>query len=101
MNNVLNVVKGGSTVPLKFKLFAGTTELTDINYIKSFTYASITCQLGTPTDEIETLATGGTVLRYTDGQFIYNWKTPKTPGCFRITMTTIDSSTLVAYFKVK
>ena len=28
MNGVWNTVKGGSTVPLKFELFAGTTELT-------------------------------------------------------------------------
>ena len=29
MNGVVNTVKGGSTVPLKFEVFAGTTELTD------------------------------------------------------------------------
>ncbi len=29
VNGVLNTVKGGSTVPLKFEVFAGSTELTD------------------------------------------------------------------------
>jgi hypothetical protein len=37
-----------------------------------------------------------------DGQFIYNWKTPNFAGkCYRVTMTTIDGSSLVAYFKLK
>ena len=43
MNDVYNIVKGGSTVPLKFEIFAGSTELTDIAYIKSLTYAQTAC----------------------------------------------------------
>jgi hypothetical protein len=56
-----------------------------------------------PTDEIETLATGGTSLRYdtTVGQFLYNWKTPKRTGCLRLTLTTQDDSSLVAYFRLR
>ena len=104
MNGVYNVVKNGSTVPLKFEIFAGSTELTDIAYVKSLTYALTACSTTATTDEIETTATGGTVLRYdaTSGQFIFNWKTPNTAGkCYRVTMTTQDGSTLVAYFKLK
>lgn len=102
MNGVYNIVKGGSTVPLKFEIFAGSTELTDIAYIKSLTYAPASCTTSAAMDEIETIATGGTSLRYADGQFIYNWKTPKTAGqCYRVTMTTIDGSSLMAYFKLK
>jgi hypothetical protein len=101
MDEVINVVKGGSTVPLKFKIFAGTTELTDISYISTFTYNSAYCTGGTVEDNIETLATGNTILRYTDGQFIFNWKTPKTTGCYRVTLTTLDGSTLVALFRLK
>lgn len=102
MNGVYNTVKGGSTVPLKFEIFAGSTELTDIAYIKSLTYAQTSCDTNAPTDEVETTATGDTSLRYADGQFIYNWKTPKSAGmCYRVTMTTIDGSTLMAYFKLK
>ena len=29
MNGVVNTVKGGSTVPLKFEIFAGSEELSD------------------------------------------------------------------------
>lgn len=102
MNGVYNVVKGGSTVPLKFEIFDGSTELTDIAYIKSLTYAQTSCDTNATTDEVETTATGNTSLRYADGQFIYNWKTPNTAGkCYRVTMTTVDGSLLEAYFKFK
>jgi len=104
MNGVYNIVKGGSTVPLKFEVFDGSIELTDVASIKSLTYAQTTCYANAITDEIETTATGDTSLRYdlTAGQFIYNWKTPKTAGiCYRVKMTTSDDSSLVAYFKLK
>jgi hypothetical protein len=102
MGNVLNVVKNGSTVPLKFRILAGSTELTDIADVKSLKYGQIACDSSAPNDDIETVATGGTVLRYDGGQFIYNWKTPSLPGkCVSVTMTTQDGSTLNAYFKLK
>ena len=102
MNGVYNLVKGGSTVPLKFEIFAGSTELTDIFDIKSLTYTETACDLNAVTDEIELTATGSTSLRYEGGQFIYNWKTPTTAGkCYRVTMMTMDGSSLVAYFKTK
>lgn len=104
MNGVYNTVKNGSTVPLKFELFAGSTELTDVSKINQLTYAQTSCDATAVTDDIETVATGGTVLRYdaTGGQFIYNWKTPSTAGkCYRVTMAAQDGSSLVAYFKLK
>jgi hypothetical protein len=64
----------------------------------------MSCDATATTDDIETVATGGTVLRYDTvaGQFVYNWKTPTTAGkCYRVTMTTQDGSSLVAYFKLK
>ncbi len=102
MNGTYNIVKSGSTIPLKFEIFADSTELIDITYIKSLTYVQTSCDVNATTDEIETIATGNTSLRYADGQFIYNWKTPNTAGrCYRVTMTTIDGSSLAAYFKLK
>jgi hypothetical protein len=101
MNGIYNIVKGGSTVSFKFEVFVGSTELTDIANIRSFTYAPTSCDANAKTDEIETTVSGGTSLHYADGQFIYNWKTPKTTGCYRVTLTTIDGSSLVAYFKFK
>lgn len=103
MNGVFNVVKGGSTVPLKFRIFAGSTELTDPSHVDYLKYGSVACDAGAPNDAIETLSSGETSLRYdwTSGQFVYNWKTPKTTGCFSVTVKTDDGSTLVAYFKLK
>jgi hypothetical protein len=102
MNGVYNSVKGGQTVPLKFELFAGPTELTATSDIKSLTYTKVTCTSSAPIDAIEeTVATGGTSLRYdsTGGQFIYNWKTPTGAACYKVTLTAQDGSTLIAYFK--
>jgi len=104
MNGVYNLVKNGSTVPLKFEIFSGSTELTDTTAVKSLTYAQVVCGANAITDEIEVVSTGGTSLRYdaASGLFIFNWKTPKTAGaCYRVTMTTMDGSSLVAYFKLK
>jgi hypothetical protein len=106
---VWNTVKNGSTVPLKFRLFAGPTELTDILDVKSITSAPVACSAGTE-DAIETVAaqTGGSTLRYdtTAGQFIFNWKTPSGSAvvgkCYRVTMTAQDLTTkIIAYFKLK
>jgi len=97
-----NLVKGGATVPLKFEVFAGSTELTDTSIIKTFTQ-KVSCTAG-PGDAIETYSTGETTLRYdvTGGQFIFNWKTPKAPGaCYRVTMTTLDGSFITADFTLK
>jgi hypothetical protein len=104
MNGVYNAVKGGSTVPLKFELFKGTTELTDTANVKSLQSTKVTCASGATIDDIETVATGGTSLRYdsTGGQYIYNWKTPTGAGsCYKVTITANDGSSLSAYFKMK
>jgi hypothetical protein len=99
---IINDVKAGSTVPLKFEVFAGSTELTDTNVVKTFTQ-KIQCAAGVG-DAIEEYATGSTSLRYdtTSGQFIFNWKTLKAPGsCYRVTMTTQDGSSIYADFRLK
>ena len=102
MGGVINKVKGGSTVPLKFEVFAGSTELTDVSAVKSFGAATINCSTTAVTDTIELVTTGGTSLRYdtTGGQFVQNWKTPTAQGCYEVTMTTQDGSKLTAKFQV-
>jgi len=103
LNGVFNTVKGGSTVPAKFEVFAGSTELTDPSLMK-FSAAKIQCTLGGSEDAIETVATGSTSLRYdaTAGQFVYNWKTPTGAGtCYKLTMTAKDGSSISANFKLK
>jgi hypothetical protein len=99
---IYNDAKGGSTVPLKFEVFAGPTELTSTNVVDYFTQ-KISCASGVG-DAIEQYSTGNTELRYdtTSGQFIFNWKTPKAPGsCYRVTLQTDDGSQIYADFRLK
>lgn len=104
--NVYNTIKSGSTVPLKWKVYAGATELTGTDAVDSVTAGAIAC--GTyPEDAVEEViaTSGGTVLRYDSsaGQFVYNWKTPPNSAgkCFRVTVRTVDGSSLAAFFKLK
>ena len=103
-----NSIKGGQTVPLKFNVFAGTIERTNVSAIQSFTVQEVSCvDVGTGTEDVEFVTTGATQLRYdgtpgSGGQFIQNWQTPKSSNnCYRTVMTTSDGSMLVAFFKTK
>jgi hypothetical protein len=102
-NIIVNTVKGGSTVPMKFELFKGATELKDVSAVKSTTYTKSAACNGAYADEIEVVTTGNTSLRFdaTGDQFIYNWKTPTGAGCYKVTMTALDGSSLSAYFKTR
>jgi hypothetical protein len=102
---VWNTIKGGQTVPLKFRLFAsnGGTELTSVSDVSGFALAELPCSVGVEDPLDPTFSTNGpTVLRYADGQFIVNWETPKGANrCLRVTMTARDGSQLTAFFKTK
>lgn len=105
---ILNTIKAGSTVPLKFEVFAGATELTDTNVVDQFTAKAVNCNgladEGTDAIPLDEMTTGGTSLRYdeTSGQFIQNWKTKADDKgkCFKVTLTTDDGSTATANFKL-
>ena len=102
--NVVNTVKGGQTVPLKFNVYAGTTELTSTSVVEKFTAVQTACTTSMAIDDVEFNTTGGTSLRYdvSGGQFIQNWQTPKKPGeCYKVTVFTIDGSKITALFKLK
>jgi len=101
MGGALNTVKGGSTVPIKFQVFAGATELTDSSIVQPLTATQAPCS-GGPTDTIELTATGRTSLRYGGGHFIFNWKTPKMPGyCYTITVALTNGASLSANFELR
>jgi YDG domain/MBG domain (YGX type)/Galactose oxidase, central domain len=107
---VYNVVKGGSTVPLKFRLLAGAggAEITSLAAVQGATlqFGSIVCNAA-PASDIpmsDLTNTGNTALRHDDSgrQFIQNWKTPNPAGqCYVVVMTATDGSRLVAYFRTK
>jgi hypothetical protein len=101
-----NTAKGGSTVPLKFNVYAGTLEKTSLSDIKSFQTAKLaSCAGGLGDDAVDITTTGGTSLRYdtTAMQWIQNWKTPSanTDTCYRAWVTFADNSSIEAFFKLK
>ena len=107
-----NSAKGGSTVPLKFNVFAGVIEKTTADAFPgadlatAFNAAKLNiCTDTTSEDPIDFTTTGSTTLRYdgTGGHWIQNWKTPNVSGdtCYRAWVTFADGSTLEAFFKLK
>jgi hypothetical protein len=96
---VVNTAKAGRTIPIKFQVWQGTTELTDTSAVATITWAPTTTSPGVAFDEIEEITTSSAGLRYDPaaGMFIYNWRTPDA-GTYRFTVTTSDGSTLVAIF---
>jgi hypothetical protein len=101
-----NSAKGGSTIPLKFNVFADTVEKTSLSDIAGFTQQQLpNCVAGDGADEIEVTITGNTSLRYdtTAKQWIQNWKTPTVSKetCYRATVKFADGSTLSAFFKLR
>ena len=103
MGGFFNTVKGGSTVPAKFEIFAGTKELTDPSLV-TLTNKKISCLASARTDDIEDTVIGSTSLKYDTaaGQFQYNWKLPTGAGtCYELKMTAKDGSFVTANFKLK
>lgn len=131
MNDRWNNRKGRSTVPFKFRVFEGTTKATSTDVVTAFTAQQLVCSTMAPIgDATSILSTKkGYRLRYRDGKFIMNWKTPKAPkakkvkvtkvtkvhgkkvvrtvkrvravNCYQVTMTTADGSALTALFKLR
>lgn len=101
---VLNSVKSGSTVPLKFNVSVNGVEQTTTAGLE-MTVQMVSCDSNAPEDTVEQAAvTGGTSLRYDAGagHFIQNWKVPKGPGCYMVRLTTTqDGLALTARFKVR
>jgi hypothetical protein len=118
---VLNLVKNGSTVPLKFEVFNldddgnVTSEVTSIAGV-GIRVDQIACGTGVVEDpDILVTSTSVAGLRYdtTDGQFIFNWKVPGKPvgRCFHVWVVTGDAAPMSgpggvpalqdAYFKTK
>jgi hypothetical protein len=102
---VLNTVKGGSTVSLKFNVYGDAgAEITSVEGISNlaFKISTVPCEVGAPEEWVDIVTTGGTALRYdaTAGQFVQNWKTPTATGCYFVKVTG-DGLLLSARFKVR
>jgi hypothetical protein len=98
----LNDQKGGSTVPLKFNVTVNGAAKTDTAGLE-LSLTKVSCSTLAPISAAPFTMTGGTSLRYEDGQFIANWKTPSDAGaCYVVRMTTTaDGGSISAAFKIK
>jgi hypothetical protein len=101
-----NTAKGGSTIPLKFNLYAGGVEKTSTSDISGFIAVKLSgCSAGVESDPVDFVTTGNTNLRYdsTGGHFIQNWKTPSANSdtCYRATVKFADGSSLSAFFRLR
>jgi hypothetical protein len=100
---VLNAVKAGSAIPIKFSLSGDK----GLNIFASNPHSvSVNCSTSDPgVDVTETVNAGGSSLSYdaaTD-QYIYVWKTEKSwkDSCRQLVVTLNDGTVHVANFKFK
>src|SRR5207248_7048700 len=103
--NGLNIVKNGSTVPLKWQVMnpAGGY-ITSTSVVSAFVLTQIDCATLANRSAAAFTTTGGTTFRYdtTANQFIQNWQTPKPPGnCYRVDIVFVGGQTLSANFQLK
>ena len=104
--DAVNAVKGGSTVPLKFEVFDGDTELTSTDVVDGFSVEDVACPeaRGGGRGPVAWTSTGGADVRYDQGsgRFEVPWLTPRAgSACLRLTLSTTDGSSLSALFRTK
>ena len=100
----VNTGSAGKTYPVKFKLVSPSgASLGDASLIKDTKFKPVACGAfsSDPQDALETVATGGTSLRFDGSQWIYNWATPSAKGCYVLYVLLSDSSTRQANFQLK
>ena len=106
-NKVLNGMKAGSTVPMKWRISnqAGGY-ISDLGTVKagSPSFGAVPCNLGAFVDDVAEFATGSSSLKYdaTASQFVYNWQSPKRAGtCYQVTVSFVDGTTQSALFQLR
>jgi hypothetical protein len=99
----INSGRAGRTYPVKFQIRdENGTLVTSLAAVSSITYQAVSCGSfsADPADALETTSTGGTSLRFEDDQFVYNWKTPSSAGCYELFVTLADEGAHSANFSL-
>ena len=103
----VNIAKPGTQFPIKWQLKdASGNYINDLGTVQEVAYASDgtppTCNFNNTKGPFIPLPTGGTVLRYDskNNQFVYNWTTPSTRGCYVFQLTLADATTHQAWFNL-
>jgi hypothetical protein len=97
---VVNTVKGGSAVPVKFGLGGNRgLDVLAAGYPKTMT---VPCAGATDAVE-QTVSANSPALSYdgTSGQYTYVWKTPRTTGCRDLVLRFRDGSELTSRFLLR
>ncbi|HJP89346.1 MAG TPA: PxKF domain-containing protein [Candidatus Limnocylindrales bacterium] len=98
----MNQAKAGSSVNLKFQVFAGSVEQTSLAAVAAFTQTQISCStlvaIGPTTSA---LASPAASLKFAS-QFQAKWDPPSTANtCWQVAIVTADGSSLRANFQLK
>ena len=100
--NVLNKATAGQTIPLKFRVTDAQGQPVTTLTTAAARVTSLVCPLGVPADAIEEYSAGSTGLQNLgDGNYQYNWKTPKSysKSCKTLHLTLGDEIDHTAQFQ--
>ena len=101
----LNTGKAGRTYAVQWQLQDGSgAYVSSLDVVVSETYKSVDCLAfaGDPSDGLVALTSGSSGLRYdaTTDSYVYNWRTPSTPGCYKFFVILSDGNVLSANFSL-
>ena len=106
-----NALRAGGTAQLKFEVFAGPIQLTAASVVSSVEQEQVACVVD-PRKPHGAGATGGAAAGKPgggatsdaggNGRFTVKWLAPDLPGtCWRVTVRTLDESSLSASFQLR
>jgi hypothetical protein len=103
--SIVNQANAGQAVPFKWRITRNGVAVSDPTSFVALSSRQVPCNdlSAMASDVIETYAGGSGLIYNGDGNWHYNWKTPKLYGgtCRVATITLNDGSTHDAYFKFK
>ena len=102
--DAFNLLKAGNTAQLKFSVFAGSTELAAADVVAGVDQQQVSCDLVAPVGPSSPAPKrkGQPVVDAVGGHLTIRWDSPTLAGtCWRVTVRTLDGSSLSALFKLK